>query len=162
MRHHPSQIIQRMCNVCGGNGLVPSSRNERYMRKCPQCGGFFPWVSWKLFLTSTAAPGNGGERSRLDFCLELFLFFCAMPLVPLLLLLRTAAVSQGPRGEDFLRAAVEGGCAAEGGTLNPPLKQARGAHRVLEARLQGGVFYCGSHGEEGGDSQVGGLQGDFG
>lgn len=33
----------------------------RYLRKCPQCGGFFPWVSWKLFLTSTAAPGNGGE-----------------------------------------------------------------------------------------------------
>ena len=81
---------------------------RRYVRKCPQCGGFFPWVrsfdllvnlclngswpfpdnvtggnyhvlhllacpvphdathvplnqvSWKLFLTSTAAPGNGG------------------------------------------------------------------------------------------------------
>eukprot|EP00983_Pelagomonas_calceolata_P014416 459024-Pelagomonas_calceolata.AAC.1 len=28
---------------------------------CTQCGGFFPWISWKMFLTSTAAPGNGGE-----------------------------------------------------------------------------------------------------
>lgn len=35
---------------------------HRYLRKCVECGGFFPWVSWKLFLTSTAAPGNGGRQ----------------------------------------------------------------------------------------------------
>lgn len=56
-----SQLIQQRCQVCAGKGLVPSSREgAKYVRKCPQCGGFFPWVSWKLFLTSTAAPGNGG------------------------------------------------------------------------------------------------------
>ncbi|KAG1658771.1 hypothetical protein FOA52_001314 [Chlamydomonas sp. UWO 241] len=54
-------LIQQRCTVCAGKGLVPSSKEgTKYVRKCPQCGGFFPWVSWKLFLTSTAAPGNGG------------------------------------------------------------------------------------------------------
>ncbi|GAX80695.1 hypothetical protein CEUSTIGMA_g8130.t1 [Chlamydomonas eustigma] len=54
-------IIQQRCKQCSGKGLVPSAKEgAKYMRKCPQCGGFFPWVSWKLFLTSTAAPGNGG------------------------------------------------------------------------------------------------------
>jgi hypothetical protein len=28
--------------------------------KCAQCGGFFPWLGWKTFFTSTASPGNGG------------------------------------------------------------------------------------------------------
>ena len=78
----PHQVIQQRCTLCGGKGLV--ARGANALRKCPQvrtisslcgglaafgcnfvfcvqCGGFFPWVSWKLFLTSTAAPGNGGE-----------------------------------------------------------------------------------------------------
>lgn len=54
-------LIQRRCEVCEGTGLVSSAKaGTKYRRKCPQCGGFFPWVSWKMFLTSTAAPGNGG------------------------------------------------------------------------------------------------------
>ncbi|KAJ9531831.1 hypothetical protein QJQ45_021981 [Haematococcus lacustris] len=54
-------IIQLRCELCGGRGLVPSTNpGAKYLRKCPTCGGFFPWVSWKMFLSSTAAPGNGG------------------------------------------------------------------------------------------------------
>lgn len=42
-----AQIIQLRCEVCGGRGLVPSAGagRDKYLRKCPQCGGFFPWVS---------------------------------------------------------------------------------------------------------------------
>ncbi|KAF5838292.1 hypothetical protein DUNSADRAFT_3088 [Dunaliella salina] len=58
-------IIQRRCALCSGRGLVPSSRTgTKYLRKCPECGGFFPWISWKMFLTSTAAPGNGGPLQQ--------------------------------------------------------------------------------------------------
>ncbi|GLC37421.1 hypothetical protein PLESTB_001589200 [Pleodorina starrii] len=59
-------IIQLRCEQCGGRGLVPSSGpgRDKYLRKCPQCGGFFPWISWKMFLTSTAAPGNGGPLQQ--------------------------------------------------------------------------------------------------
>lgn len=47
----------------------------RYLRKCPDCGGFFPWQAWHVcctsdvhipsqswgqFLSATATPGNGG------------------------------------------------------------------------------------------------------
>ena len=52
------QLIQRRCQVCGGNGLV---KKGKYMKKCPQCGGFFPWISWRMFLSANASPGNGGE-----------------------------------------------------------------------------------------------------
>ena len=34
------QIIQRRCQKCGGSGLVMKGR---FARKCPECGGFFPW-----------------------------------------------------------------------------------------------------------------------
>ena len=34
------QIIQQRCAVCKGSGLV---MRGRYARKCPECGGFFPW-----------------------------------------------------------------------------------------------------------------------
>lgn len=54
------QVIQRRCKVCGGTGLV---QRGRFQRKCPQCGGFFPWRSWKDFLSANARPGNGGERA---------------------------------------------------------------------------------------------------
>lgn len=26
-----------------------------------ECGGFFPWISWSMFLSANARPGNGGE-----------------------------------------------------------------------------------------------------
>ena len=51
------QLIQRRCGKCNGSGLV---ERGPFLRKCPECGGFFPWQGWKQFLTSTAAPGNGG------------------------------------------------------------------------------------------------------
>eukprot|EP00877_Chromochloris_zofingiensis_P014948 jgi/Chrzof1/9707/Cz04g12260.t1 len=50
-------LIQRRCKVCSGSGLV---QKGKYQRKCPQCGGFFPWIGWKQFLSATATPGNGG------------------------------------------------------------------------------------------------------
>lgn len=50
-------LIQRRCEKCNGSGLV---ERGPFLRKCPECGGFFPWQGWKQFLTSTAAPGNGG------------------------------------------------------------------------------------------------------
>jgi len=43
--------------ACSGSGLV---QKGRFARKCPECGGFFPWQGWRRFFTSTAAPGNGG------------------------------------------------------------------------------------------------------
>jgi hypothetical protein len=51
------QLIQRRCKVCNGSGLVARGRGQR---KCPECGGFFPWISWKMFLSANARPGNGG------------------------------------------------------------------------------------------------------
>ena len=30
------------------------------LRKCPECGGFFPWQSWRQFFEATSRPGNGG------------------------------------------------------------------------------------------------------
>ncbi len=40
-------IIQLRCEECGGRGLVASTGPGKYLRKCPTCGGFFPWISWK-------------------------------------------------------------------------------------------------------------------
>ena len=51
------QLIQRRCSRCNGSGLI---ERGPFLRKCPECGGFFPWQGWKRFFTSTAAPGNGG------------------------------------------------------------------------------------------------------
>ncbi|CAN6470670.1 unnamed protein product [Victoria cruziana] len=39
-------IAQRRCGVCGGSGLV--LRENNYLR-CPGCGGFLPWQSWRRF-----------------------------------------------------------------------------------------------------------------
>lgn len=50
-------LIQRRCKVCSGSGLVMKGK---YPKKCPECGGMFPWVSWQMFLSATATPGNGG------------------------------------------------------------------------------------------------------
>ncbi|XP_025014879.1 uncharacterized protein LOC8277583 isoform X2 [Ricinus communis] len=42
------QIAQRRCEICGGAGLV--MREKDYFR-CPGCGGFLPWQSWKRFFS---------------------------------------------------------------------------------------------------------------
>ncbi|TYI42507.1 hypothetical protein ES332_A01G103400v1 [Gossypium tomentosum] len=41
-------IAQRRCGECWGSGLV--FRGNDYF-KCPECGGFLPWQSWKRFFT---------------------------------------------------------------------------------------------------------------
>ncbi|KAJ4725227.1 putative Transmembrane protein [Melia azedarach] len=41
-------IAQRRCEVCGGSGLV---LREKDYCKCPGCGGFLPWQSWRRFFT---------------------------------------------------------------------------------------------------------------
>lgn len=55
-----AQLIQRRCKVCNGSGLVARGKGQR---KCPECGGFFPWISWRMFLSANARPGNGGEHT---------------------------------------------------------------------------------------------------
>jgi hypothetical protein len=53
--------IQRQCAVCTGSGLVTKTINKQpRLVKCVACGGFLPWVSWKLFLQDTQRVGNGG------------------------------------------------------------------------------------------------------
>ncbi|XP_078430109.1 uncharacterized protein LOC144702094 [Wolffia australiana] len=39
---------QKKCEVCGGSGLV---QVEGLYGRCPGCGGFLPWQSWKRFFT---------------------------------------------------------------------------------------------------------------
>ena len=48
--------------ISSSSALPPTavSGGRRALRKCPQCGGFLPWLGWKYFFLSTAAPGNGG------------------------------------------------------------------------------------------------------
>ncbi|GAB4846011.1 hypothetical protein Ancab_025015 [Ancistrocladus abbreviatus] len=41
-------VAQRRCGVCGGSGLV---QREKYYFRCPSCGGFLPWQSWKRFFS---------------------------------------------------------------------------------------------------------------
>ncbi|XP_068651464.1 uncharacterized protein [Aristolochia californica] len=41
-------VAQRKCEVCGGSGLV---QREEYYFRCPGCGGFLPWQSWKRFFS---------------------------------------------------------------------------------------------------------------
>ncbi|XP_002866104.2 uncharacterized protein LOC9300475 [Arabidopsis lyrata subsp. lyrata] len=41
-------IAQKRCEECGGTGLV--FRDNKYFR-CPECGGFLPWQSWRRFFT---------------------------------------------------------------------------------------------------------------
>ncbi|XP_057529417.1 uncharacterized protein LOC130808000 isoform X2 [Amaranthus tricolor] len=42
-------IAQRKCKVCGGSGLV--LRDKKYYFRCPRCGGFLPWQSWRRFFS---------------------------------------------------------------------------------------------------------------
>ncbi|OMP04278.1 hypothetical protein COLO4_09786 [Corchorus olitorius] len=44
-------IAQRRCEECRGSGLV--LRENGYF-KCPECGGFLPWQSWKRFFTAAS------------------------------------------------------------------------------------------------------------
>lgn len=57
-------LIQRRCPECRGTGLVERPARDgsgaMQLRKCPECGGMFPWQSWQRFLSATATPGNGG------------------------------------------------------------------------------------------------------
>ena len=50
-------LIQRRCALCAGSGLISRTPGGP-RRKCTSCGGFLPWQSWELFLSSS--PGNGG------------------------------------------------------------------------------------------------------
>lgn len=40
--------------------FAPSGSSASTQKKCPDCGGFFPWRGWGEFLSATASPGNGG------------------------------------------------------------------------------------------------------
>ncbi|KAL8209788.1 hypothetical protein R6Q57_006520 [Mikania cordata] len=41
-------VAQKKCIECGGSGLVLIEKE--YIR-CPNCGGFLPWQSWKRFFS---------------------------------------------------------------------------------------------------------------
>ncbi|KAK6947035.1 hypothetical protein RJ641_000508 [Dillenia turbinata] len=41
-------VAQKRCSACGGSGLV---QRENYYFRCPSCGGFLPWQSWKRFFS---------------------------------------------------------------------------------------------------------------
>jgi hypothetical protein len=59
---------QRQCLVCTGSGLVYVTRQGSQLsrpRKCWSCGGFLPWLGWKMFFFSTFFDiGNGGPLQR--------------------------------------------------------------------------------------------------
>jgi hypothetical protein len=59
--------VQQQCLVCSGSGLVSVTKSGNALsrpRKCWSCGGFLPWLGWKMFFLSTFAPGNGGALQR--------------------------------------------------------------------------------------------------
>lgn len=60
--------VQRACLLCNGAGLVYRTRSGSPLtrpRKCWSCGGFIPWLGWKMFFLSTAYDvGNGGPLQR--------------------------------------------------------------------------------------------------
>ncbi|KAG6596745.1 hypothetical protein SDJN03_09925, partial [Cucurbita argyrosperma subsp. sororia] len=41
-------VAQKRCKECGGSGLVLMDKD--YFR-CPECGGFLPWQSWRRFFS---------------------------------------------------------------------------------------------------------------
>ena len=59
---------QRQCAVCQGNGLAYVTKSGNRLnrpRKCWNCGGFLPWLGWKMFfLSSVKDVGNGGVLRR--------------------------------------------------------------------------------------------------
>ncbi|XP_027170021.1 uncharacterized protein LOC113769902 [Coffea eugenioides] len=42
-------VKQRQCGECKGSGLVLRT-DQQYIR-CPACGGWLPWQSWRRFFT---------------------------------------------------------------------------------------------------------------
>ncbi|KAK1360866.1 putative Transmembrane protein [Heracleum sosnowskyi] len=42
-------VAQKKCEICQGSGLVLMD-NKDYIR-CPDCGGFLPWQSWRRFFS---------------------------------------------------------------------------------------------------------------
>lgn len=60
--------VQRNCLVCTGSGLTYVTRKGTTLnrpRKCWSCGGFIPWLGWRMFFLSTFTdPGNGGVLQR--------------------------------------------------------------------------------------------------
>ena len=60
--------IQQECLVCTGSGLVYKTKSGNELskaRKCWNCGGFLPWLGWKMFfLSGLVDPGNGGVLLR--------------------------------------------------------------------------------------------------
>ena len=55
------QIIQRRCKKCEGSGLV---MRGRFARKCPECGGFFPWQVCTLLCASCVSHRHRQYASR--------------------------------------------------------------------------------------------------
>ena len=59
---------QQDCLLCSGSGLVYSTRQGSKLtkpRKCWSCGGFIPWLGWRMFFFSTFFDiGNGGVLQR--------------------------------------------------------------------------------------------------
>ena len=59
---------QQECLLCTGSGLVyrtPGGTKLTRPRKCWSCGGFIPWLGWKMFFFSTFFDvGNGGVLQR--------------------------------------------------------------------------------------------------
>ena len=61
-------VVQRECLVCKGSGLVYVTKKGNALnrpRKCFSCGGFLPWLGWKMFFFSSFFDvGNGGPLQR--------------------------------------------------------------------------------------------------
>lgn len=61
-------VVQRECLVCKGSGLVSVTKQGSALtrpRKCWSCGGFLPWLGWKMFFFSSFFDiGNGGPLLR--------------------------------------------------------------------------------------------------
>ena len=61
-------VVQRECLVCKGSGLVSITKQGSTLtrpRKCWSCGGFLPWLGWKMFFFSSFFDiGNGGPLLR--------------------------------------------------------------------------------------------------
>eukprot|EP01038_Epipyxis_sp_PR26KG_P009062 gene9062-12222_t len=60
--------VQQQCLVCNGSGLVNITKSGvklSRLRKCWSCGGFIPWLGWKMFFFSSFLDvGNGGVLQR--------------------------------------------------------------------------------------------------
>ncbi|KAL8239193.1 hypothetical protein R6Q59_015760 [Mikania micrantha] len=54
-------VAQKKCIECGGSGLVLIEKE--YIR-CPNCGGFLPWQSWKRFFSTKVVLGSRIQTSK--------------------------------------------------------------------------------------------------